>query len=97
MPSIKVQLSEETERRFREAAMKRFGYGKGALSSAAEKALSDWADSQGALKEASVKMGDPVEAIEGLMAHVRKSSVAMQHEASKARAGRALTHAARRR
>lgn len=51
----------------------------------------------GVSTEPSVEMGNPVQAIEGLMAHVKKSSVAVQHEASKARASRASSHAARRR
>jgi len=97
MPPIKVQLSEETERKFREAAMRRFGYGKGALSLAAEKALSSWIKRQEEVDNLVAEIGDPVDAIEGLLAHVKRGSVELQHEAAKIRARRALGHAAHRR
>ena len=97
MPPIKVQLSEETEKRFRQAAMRRFGYGKGALSLAAERALSDWARRERETARILTSIGDPVSAIEGLLSHVKKGSVELQHEAGKIRARRALRHAAHRR
>jgi len=97
MPSIKVQVSEETERRFRETAMKRFGYEKGALSLAAERALSEWVRRERETEKLLVDMADPVDAIEGLLSHVKKGSVELQHEAARIRARRALTHAAHRR
>ena len=97
MPPIKVQLSEETEKKFREAAMRRFGYAKGALSLAAERALSDWARRERETDRVLIEIGDPVTAIEGLLAHVEKGSVELQHEATKIRARRALRHAAYRR
>lgn len=97
MPFIKVQLSEETDRKFRETAMKRFGYGKGALSLAAERALYEWATRERTLDKVLLEMGDPVDAIEGLLAHVKMNSVALQHEALNMRARKALAHAAHRR
>ena len=97
MRPIEVQVSEETERKFREAAMRRFGYGKGALSMAAERALSDWARKETHVQSLLADIDDPVDAIEGLLAHVRKGSVKLQHEATKIRAKRALHHATRRR
>lgn len=93
MPSLKVQISEETERKFREAAMRRFGYGKGALSLAADRALSEWVDKQRRPEGVDLEVSDPVEAIEGLLAHVKKRSVELQHYATKIRARRALAHA----
>nr|MDO8043851.1 hypothetical protein [Candidatus Baldrarchaeota archaeon] len=42
MGSIKVNVSDDVEKRFRMLAMRLFGYGKGALSVAAEKAFSEW-------------------------------------------------------
>jgi hypothetical protein len=73
---MKVEISEETERRFRQAAMKRFGYRKGALSAAAEEAFKRWAASVEGVPEFR---GDPVKAIEGLMADVDMDSVELQH------------------
>jgi ribosomal protein L16/L10AE len=97
MPPIKVQLSEETERKFREAAMRRFGYVKGALSLAAEKALSSWVRKEREVDRLVAGIGDPVGAIEGLLAHVKSGSVELQHEATSIRARRALDHASHRR
>jgi hypothetical protein len=73
---MKVEISEETERRFRQAAMKRFGYRKGALSAAAEEAFRKWVRS---VEEVPEFRGDPVEAIEGLVADVDMDSVELQH------------------
>lgn len=39
MGELKIKISDEIERKFREYALKRYGYRKGALSVAAEKAL----------------------------------------------------------
>ena len=97
MSPLKVQLSEETERKFREAAMRRFGYGKGALSMAAEKALSSWVRRETETDSLVTDIKDPVRAIEGLLAHVKRGSVELQHQASKIHARRALDHASHRR
>ena len=97
MPSIKVRLSEETEKEFREAAMRHFGFRKGALSLAAERALSDWARKDRERGTIVTSIGDPVSAIEGLLPHVKKGSVELQHEARKIRARRALHHTSHRR
>lgn len=42
MGSIKVNVDDKVERQFRRAAMQKFGYGKGALSEAAEAAFVRW-------------------------------------------------------
>lgn len=97
MSPLKVQLSEETEKKFREAAMRRFGYGRGALSLAAERALSSWARGEMDADKLLADMADPVGAIEGLLAHARRGSVELQHDAKRIRARRALRHAAHRR
>lgn len=39
---LRFQIDQKLERKFREIAMKRFGYGKGALSKAAEEAIMKW-------------------------------------------------------
>lgn len=97
MPPIKVQLSEETERRFRETAMKRFGYEKGALSLAAEKAISQWIGREKDLDSLLEDIGDPVEGIEGMLSHLKTDSVTLQDKASQIRAQRALAYAVHRR
>jgi len=77
MAGLRFQVKEELERKFREAAMKRFGYGKGALSRAAEEALQKWLAST--ITEGEAFEGDPVEAIDGLLADVNLDSVKLQH------------------
>ncbi len=88
MRGIRLQVKEELERRFREAAMKRFGYGKGSLSRAAEEALQKWLLSVSV--EELVFEGDPVEALDGLIAGVDLDSVELQHLVTKKWAGEVL-------
>jgi hypothetical protein len=42
MREIRGVVGDEVEARFRQLAMKKFGYGKGSLSKALEEALNDW-------------------------------------------------------
>lgn len=81
MTGIRFQIPDELEKKFRVAAMKRFGYGKGSLSLAAEDAIRKWIASMSSKTIEFV--GDPVEAIEGLLADVELDSVELQHLARK--------------
>jgi hypothetical protein len=88
--SLRVQIDAKIERKFREAAMKRFGYGKGALSKAAQEAIINWVstvENEGVSFE-----GDPVKAIEGLLKDIDVDSVVLQHEAQKLWAKKVLDH-----
>lgn len=40
---IRVKIDEKLEQRFRELAMKMFGYGEGALTKAVKRAILKWA------------------------------------------------------
>ena len=40
--SLRVQIDPKLEHKFREAAMKKYGYAKGSLSKAAEEAILNW-------------------------------------------------------
>ncbi len=74
---IRAKIDEKLERRFRELAMKRFGYSKGALTKAVEEAILRWISSfEG---EAVNFESDPIEAIEGLLSNVDMDSVDLQH------------------
>lgn len=42
--SLRVELGEELEKKFRELAMKRYGYSKGAIKKATETALKRWTE-----------------------------------------------------
>lgn len=87
---LRVQINPKVEEKFREAAMKRFGYGKGALSKAAEEAILKWLSTTE--KEPANFEGDPVKAIEGLLRDVNVDSVTLQHETQKVWAKKVLTH-----
>ena len=58
--------------------MKRFGYGKGSISRAAEEAIQNWVSIQLQMEKREFE-GDPVKAIEGLLADVDVDSVELQH------------------
>ena len=88
--SLRVQIDEKLERKFRETAMKKFGYGKGALSRAAEEAILDWVSSSE--KETVRFEGDPVKAIDGLLKDVNIDSVQLQHETQQLWAKKVLEH-----
>jgi hypothetical protein len=88
--SLRVQINPHLEQKFREAAMKRFGYGKGALSKAAEEAIINWVST--AENEPPQFEGDPVKAIEGLLKDVNMDSVTLQHETQKLWAKKVLDH-----
>ena len=77
---MRVNIGEKLEKRFRELAMKKFGYGKGALSKAAQEAILRWV-SQMETQEELMFEGDPVEAIDGLLADIDVESVDLQHKA----------------
>lgn len=78
---LRVKISKNLELKFRELAMKKYGYSKGALSRAAEEAILKWISS--VENELVVFDDDPVEAIDGLLADVKVDSVELQHEVSK--------------
>jgi len=84
MGSIKIQISDITEKKFRELAMRRYGFAKGSISEAAENAISGWVrqndkeEVQAILYEERIK--DPVAAIKGMLKHVKKSSVELRHD-----------------
>jgi hypothetical protein len=88
--SLRVQINSNLELKFREAAMKRYGYAKGALSKAAEEAIIYWLST--ANKETNNFEGNPVKAIEGLLKDVNIDSVTLQHQASKLWTKKVLHH-----
>ncbi len=90
MGAIKVYISDELERRFREAAMRLYGYGRGSLSIAAENAFKEWLSGASKALEATGSIEDPVEAIYGMLSHVKRTGVELQHEARELRSKRAL-------
>jgi len=82
LAGLRIQLPEELERLFREAAMKRFGYGRGSISQAAQEAIRKWLGAELQLEKSEFE-GDPIKAIEGLLADVKIDSVKLQHLSGK--------------
>jgi len=76
MGELKIKLTDETEAVFRKSAMEAFGYSKGSLSSAAEQAFMNWAAAQPKSTERTESLGK----LMGVLKHVKKSSVELQHE-----------------
>jgi len=83
-----VIIDDEVEKQFRRVAMERYGYGKGALSEAAETALDQWSSREDSEIAIPPGLDDPVSAIEGLLKNVRATSVELQHGASALRVKR---------
>jgi len=75
---LRAKIDEKLERKFRELAMKKFGYGKGALSKAAEEAILRWI-SMVEREEINFE-GDPIAAIDGILSDIDIDSVELQHK-----------------
>ena len=75
---LRAGMAEGLERRFRELAMKRFGYMKDSISRAAEEAILNWISM---VEGEDVEFeGDPVEVIDGILSDVKIDSVELQHK-----------------
>lgn len=90
--SLRVELDRELEKRFREVAMRRFGYSKGAIKKATEVAIKQWSEMPSEEKPHTTRIQNPIKLIEGSLSHLKgkKTSVQLQHEAMKIWAERAL-------
>ena len=77
---LKFELEEELENKFRESAMKKYGYMKGSLQKATREALTNWVNQQ---PRKIPKVDDPFKLVEGILSHLKgkKTSVQLQHEA----------------
>ena len=76
---LKFELEKELEHKFRESAMKKYGYVKGALQKASKEALSEWVHQQ---PSKIPKVEDPFKLVRGILKHLKgkKTSVQLQHE-----------------
>ena len=79
---LKVELEKELEHKFRETAMREYGYVKGSLQKATKEALSDWVMQK---SNKLPKVEDPFALVRGILKHLKgkKTSVQLQHEAAK--------------
>ena len=77
---LKFGINKDLEQKFREKAMRRYGYRKGALQKATEEAINNWVSEQ---SDMIPKVEDPFKLVEGILSHLKgkKTSVQLQHEA----------------
>ncbi|MBS3097023.1 hypothetical protein J4480_06325 [Candidatus Woesearchaeota archaeon] len=77
---LKVELEKELEHKFREAAMRKYGYQKGSLQKATKEALGNWVMQQ---STKIPKVDDPFKLVRGILSHLKgkTTSVELQHEA----------------
>ncbi len=78
--AIKINLEDGKEKIFRERAMKKFGYKKGALSKALEEAVDMWL-----LVETNKlpMVNSPTRELDGLLSGIEETSVELQHLGSR--------------
>jgi len=89
MRPLRVYLPEELEEKFRKISMQSYGYSRGSLSRAAAEAIRSWIRAQEVASEVKIP-SEPVRALRGLLRHVRKSGVDLQHEEAEIRARKAM-------
>ena len=79
---LKFELEKELEHKFREAAMKKYGYSRGSLKRATKEALSSWVMQQSMTVP---KVDDPFKLVRGMLKELKgkTTSVELQHEAVK--------------
>ena len=77
---LKLVLDHDLEKKFREVAMRRFGFSKGSLKKASELAIKHWVCQE---EKQLPKTKDYFSEVKGIMKHLRGkyTSVQLQHEA----------------
>lgn len=79
---LKVELEEELEHKFRESAMKKYGYQKGSIQKATREALVGWMSQQSTMVP---KVKEPFKLVRGMLKDLKgkTTSVELQYEAVK--------------
>lgn len=65
--------------------MESYGYSRGSFSKAATAAIMGWIRTREALAQVEIP-DEPVKAVRGLLRHVKKNSVELQHDVAEIRA-----------
>ena len=81
MQDMKIYIPEELAKRFKRLSMEVYGYGRGSISKAAADAIQRWTGENELILRDFPPPADPVKAIRGMLRHVKKSGVELQHEA----------------
>ena len=75
---LKFELEKEFENKFRESAMRKYGYMKGSLQKATKEALSNWIMQQ---SNKVPRVEEPFKLVQGILnLKGKKTSVQLQHE-----------------
>lgn len=79
---LKLEFEKEFENKFRELAMKKYGFAKGSLKKASTEAIKKWVKEE---SDQLPKVKDPFKLVEGIFSHLKGkyTSVELQHEAIK--------------
>jgi len=88
LDELKIYLPEDLKKEFKRRSMEAFGYGRGSISRAAEEAIQRWTSEREMLTHEIPPSEDPVKVLRGMLRGVLESSVELQHEARRIRAGR---------
>ncbi len=77
---LKMEFDTEVEQKFRELAMRRYGFSKGSLKMAGQEAIQRWIKEE---EKTLPRIKDPFKLLRGCMKHLRGkyTSVELQHEA----------------
>lgn len=82
MGTLKFDVPDDIEERFREWAMKRFGHKRGSIGKAGEEAVSAWVAEQDVDLEMKPAR-NPLIGKRGELSHVEMSSTELKHSAGK--------------
>lgn len=79
---LKVDFGNELELKFREMAMKKYGFSKGALQKASKNAIEQWLKTEERMPST---IENPLSKLKGVLKHLKGkyTSVELQHEAVK--------------
>lgn len=89
MGDLKIYLPEDLKKEFKKRSMEAFGYGRGSISKAATEAIRRWTSEREMITQEHPPPKEPVKTLRGMLKHVKKSSIELQHESRKIRAARA--------
>ncbi len=92
MSELKVRIPNNIKTRLESTAIDCFGKQNNALDIAVSKAIEEWLARVHKVLISQKPPEDPVQAIWGMLSHVDKSGVELQHEAKKIRANKAMRY-----
>jgi hypothetical protein len=92
MSELKVHIPNKIKSQLESTAIDCFGKKNNSLDIAVSKAIEEWLAKSHKVLISQKPPEDPVEAIWGMLSHVEKSGVELQHEARKIRLKKAMRY-----